>query len=90
MRMLIALSFLISLSFLSLLAGCQSEQRITADSVRADMSPELETLALTPQQRLNRTARTIDTNLRQFNDDWDALWLLDRPRAMSPMPIPYR
>lgn len=59
-----------------------------ADKVRANMSPELETIARTPEQRKNMVARSLDTNFRELNDDWDHIWLLDEPLHLSPYPIP--
>lgn len=68
------------------LGGCNN--RITADDVRADMTPELQSVALTAEQRKNQHARAIDHTLRQWHDDWDHLLLLDRPRRLSKYPIP--
>lgn len=67
------------------MVGCN---RITASSVRGNMTPELETVSLTPEQRKNRTARSVDHTLRQIHDDWDNLLLLDEPIKMTPYPIP--
>lgn len=66
--------------------GCQKQ--ITADGVRGDMSPGLNSIAESNQQRKNRHARTFDTNLRQIPDDIDTLLLLERPVRMSPYVIP--
>lgn len=67
-------------------AGCSSE--ITARSVRKDMSPELETIRYTHEQRCNNIARSIDTTIRQLPEDWDRFWLVDEPLKMSYIPIP--
>ena len=72
----------------SMFVGCQSNRQITRDGVRADMAPELETIASTQQQRKNMVARSLDTNFRQLNDDWDRFWLLDEPLHLSKYPIP--
>ena len=66
--------------------GCSSD-KITAESVRADMSPELETVAMTHEQRMNRMARTVDTETRQIVDDWDMMLLLERPVRNTWYPI---
>ncbi|MEX2215745.1 MAG: hypothetical protein WD768_16660 [Phycisphaeraceae bacterium] len=66
--------------------GCSSQ--ITPDSVRADMSPEMETIQYTHQQRCNNIARSIDTTTRQIHDDWDRIWLVDQPLHLSYIPIP--
>ncbi len=66
--------------------GCSN--RITADSVRSNMSPELETVAMTAEQRKNLHARVVDTDLRQIPDDIDTLFLLNRPVRMTRYPVP--
>lgn len=71
-----------------MLGGCSSSDDITANSVRADMSPEMESIAMTPEQRKNQFARVVDTDFRQIVDDWDRLWLVDKPSGMSRYPIP--
>lgn len=76
------------LSSLVLAFGAGGCNRITADSVRANMSPELESVAMSHEQRKNHHARVIDHTARQWHDDWDYLLLLDRPRRMSKYPIP--
>ncbi len=68
--------------------GCSHQ--ITADSVRSNMSPEMETMAQTSEQRKNEVARAVDTNLRQLNNDWDSFWLLDRPLRLSMYPVPLK
>ncbi len=68
-----------------LATGCN---RITADSVRWNMTPELQSVALSKEQRKNKHHRVYDHTLRQVHDDWDYLLLLDRPRRMSKYPIP--
>ena len=72
----------------ALAGGCDGPPKVTADRVRSDMSPELETIAMTRGQRMNNVARTMDTNLRELNDDWDRIFLLDRPLRTSRYPIP--
>ncbi|MEX0776976.1 MAG: hypothetical protein WD042_14820 [Phycisphaeraceae bacterium] len=74
----------------ALLAGCGSKDRITAEGVRANMSPELQSVGDTAQQRKNRQARAVDTTLRAIHDDWDYFWLIDRPTNLSRYPIPRR
>lgn len=68
------------------LVGCSNE--ITADSVRSNMTPELETIAMTREQRLNQNARAVNTTGRQIHDDWDRIWLIDRPLRLSEYTIP--
>jgi len=75
---------------LSLATGCQTNKDgvITASEIRSDMSPELHTLALTYQQSLNRKARAEDHTFRQIFDDWDKIWLRDRPSRNTRLSIP--
>ena len=61
---------------------------ITADMIRADMSPAMDHVAHSGEEAKNQTAKTIDDNGRQA---WDDLWralLLDRPARGSPYGIP--
>ena len=76
---------LVILSVLSV-GGCSEPTKIEA--LRGNMSPEFETVALSHEQRLNRQARAIDTTARQFHDDWDGFFLIDRPLRLSIYPIP--
>jgi len=69
------------------LGGCSSD-RITAKSVRKNMSPELKSIASQSEERKNIHARTKDTNLRQIWDDLDHILLLDHPVRLSEYPIP--
>lgn len=75
-----------------LFAGCQSyDQRdgyISAADVRSDMSPELQSLAYTSEQRKNQQARSLDTTMSQIHEDWDRIWLIHKPIGMSRYPIP--
>lgn len=70
---------------LMLMGGCN---KITASSVRTNMSPEMDSIAHTHQQRLNRLARSENTSFRQVLDDWDTFWLMDEPSRLSMYPIP--
>lgn len=69
--------------------GGQREARITIDEIHQDMSPELETVALTRRQHETQVYRTVDTNLREMIDDVNSSWLLlDRPSRGSIYPVP--
>ncbi len=68
------------------IGGCSN--KFTPEMARANVSPAQDTLALTREQMDNRYARTIDVNLRQFNEDVDMLLLLDRPSFLSRTPMP--
>ncbi len=85
----------VALTGLVALGGCSEtrsngSERITARSVRSDMSPELESIGESHQSRMNRYARVNNTNARQIHDDWDTIWLMDKPSQMSRYPIPGR
>lgn len=73
-------------------SGCASKSadpnRVTVESLRADLTPEMESVGLNHDQRVNRHIRTFNTNIRQVWDDLDAILMLDRPNRMSPYPIP--
>lgn len=66
--------------------GCSTD--ITGQSVRANPSPEMESIAYTHEQRQNNLMRVNDTNWRQLVDDWDRLWLMDQPLHLNNIPIP--
>jgi hypothetical protein len=81
------LAGLLSLTSLVFTGGCSSE--ITADDVRGDPTPELESMAFTSEERKSIHARTFNTQFRQIPDDIDEILLLDRPVRFSPRyPIP--
>jgi hypothetical protein len=69
-------------------AGGCDDNKITADKVRRDMSPELQSVAMTHEQRKNREARNVDTTMRQFWDDLDMILLLDKPVRLTRYPLP--
>ncbi len=81
---LVLASGVMAIGFMSV--GCSSDE-ITAASVRADASPDLESVALNREQLNNRTARAIDTTERQIWDDIDAIMFFDRPMRMTKYPI---
>ena len=73
--------------------GCESTNgdhtQVSTDSVHSDMSPELDTVALSQDQHDTQVTRAIDTNLRQIHDDIDSAFLLfDRPSRMTRYPVP--
>jgi hypothetical protein len=82
-RYMLALGVL-ALGFISV--GCQSD-KITAASVRANPSPDLTSVALNREQMDNRSARAMDTTMRQVWDDFDAIMFLDKPMRLTKYPI---
>ena len=80
--------FVAALTSMSVLGGCSSDEGFTSKTARKNLSPAMETLALSKEQRKNRSAYTTDVNLRQLNDDWDSILLLDRPMYLTRSPMP--
>jgi len=68
----------------ALLAGCS-----TADSFRANPTPELQTMSQSKAVVDNQIAYVNDTNLRQLNEDLGRMWFFDRPMRMMPRGAPY-
>lgn len=70
--------------------GCTASQQstqITAESIRKHLSPNLESLANTYQQRENNRANAWDVNERSAWDDIDKMLFNDRPMRLSIYPI---
>lgn len=68
--------------------GCSSDQLFTSKHAKKNISPAMELMAQTKEQRKNRTAYTFDVNFRQLNDDVDSVLLLERPMQMHRAPMP--
>lgn len=85
-RSVLSIAAVCALFALSLAAGGCS-QEITGDTIRANMTPELQSLAHTPEQNKNRVAITIDTNMRSIWDDVLSILLLDRPARLNRYPM---
>jgi len=80
--------FLSLIACLVLTIGCSTEEHFTSKIARKNVSPDLKTLSLTKEQQKNVHARSMDVNLRQFNEDADTLLLIDRPSMLTRMPVP--
>lgn len=90
-KMMLAVLIVGASAMLVTAGGCSStpeSDRVTVDSLSRDMTPEMQGVGLSPEQRRNRHIRTINTSMRQVWDDLDEILLLDRPSRMSPYPIP--
>lgn len=71
------------------LVGCTSDAISQRDEqVRENLTPELDTLAQRDIDTDNRQVLSIDENLRQANEDWYRLWLVDRPSRLSRQRMP--
>ena len=80
---------LLALGAAGFLVGCQSSGgEITTTTVRNQPTPELEGIAVTPEQRQNDVMRAVNTDLRQASDDFYSFFLLDKPLNLSKYPIP--
>ncbi|MEM9373212.1 MAG: hypothetical protein AAGA55_06170 [Planctomycetota bacterium] len=55
-------------------------------ALRADPSPALMTLSERGTDRENRYTSYFDSNRRMINDDWDRLWMSDRPSHLTKYP----
>lgn len=69
-----------------LLGGCAD--KVTKEDVWNDMSPEMHSMSRNEDQRKSDILRALDTNARQIPDDWDFIWLQQRPLYMSDYPVP--
>jgi len=70
----------------SLLAGCSSSGSARNQMIRADVTPELETLAQRQIDLDNADAVTADENGRMFMEDFRRFWLLDHSSRLTPEP----
>ncbi|MBL8964566.1 MAG: hypothetical protein KF787_11135 [Phycisphaeraceae bacterium] len=66
--------------------GCASQDysHQAAAEIRANATPELDTLYQRPVDIDNAIALTFDENGRMINQDLGRFWLLDRPSRLSP------
>lgn len=72
------------------LAGCSSGPLAKRDAqVRAQTSPELETLSQRPIDVSNTQTLVSDENLRMANEDMNRLWLMDRPSRLARWRMPH-
>ena len=85
-----ALLVMLSIATL-LLAGCGHGAKADSDDVRygailTNLTPELAGLATTQNNNRGNSAVVGNINMRLFVDDWNRIWLMDRPSALSPYP----
>lgn len=66
-------------------AGCASSQY---DQVKADPTPNLDTLYQRPEDVDNAMVVTFNENERMFWQDLGRFWLTDRPSRLTREPIP--
>ncbi|MBL8762006.1 MAG: hypothetical protein JNL50_11965 [Phycisphaerae bacterium] len=72
------------------LVGCSTGDynEDLANEVRADLSPELDTMYERPTDIKNREALVVDENLRLLNEDMARLFLMDRSSILADHPMP--
>ena len=72
------------------LVGCASSPSARRDAqVRANVTPELETLSQRPIDVSNTQVVTEDENWRMLNEDWNNFWLLDHSSRLSRWRMPH-
>ncbi len=69
-----------------LAGGCADSTR--ADDIRADLTPELDTLYERQADMDNQGALTFDENGRMFVEDLGRAFYTNRPSRLSPEPLP--
>jgi len=79
-----AATIILAAGLLSLTACTGSSTRHAGNisSIRANPTPAMHTLARRASDRANTHARTIDTDLRSFNNDFDRVLHLNRPSRL--------
>ncbi|HET9185130.1 MAG TPA: hypothetical protein VFN82_03215 [Solirubrobacterales bacterium] len=71
------------------LVGCSGSGPAGRDAaVRANVTPELQTLYQRPIEVDNRMVLTSDENLRMAWEDMGRMWLFDRPSRLARERIP--
>ncbi len=78
------ISILGTLAAASLLGGCAADTRDA--QIRADVTPELETLYQRQVDMDNAGALMADENGRMFVEDLGRFWLVDRSSHLTPEP----
>jgi hypothetical protein len=73
---------------LSTLGGCCCTGNAQLDEVRADATPNLDTLYQRPADVDNALTVTADENGRMFWEDMGRVWLLNRPSRLTREPMP--
>ncbi len=73
------------------LTGCQNPASPWSRDgrIRANLTPELNTLDQTDVDVKNQLALLTNENLRMARDDWLKIWYLDRPSRLTQFPMPH-
>jgi hypothetical protein len=87
MRRRAPLALLLAVGAAAAITGCSSgDARL--DEVRADATPNLDTLHQRPEDIDNAMTVTFDENGRMFWQDMGRFWLTDRPSRLTRETIP--
>ncbi len=74
---------------LIVVSGCGSSRSTDFDSLRKNLTPELQGLTDRPVDNQRNFAVRENQNWRMFSDDLNRALFLDHPSRLSPYPILY-
>lgn len=77
-----------ALAMAAVLGACSSEETSRYDAVKADLTPNMDTLYQRPADIDNSVALTFDENGRMFIQDLGRAFYWDRPSRLTREPIP--
>lgn len=75
----------LTLALAGLFAGCTTTRD---EDIRADLTPELETLHERQADMDNSWTLMLDENGRMFIQDLGRFWYVNRPSRLTPEPMP--
>jgi hypothetical protein len=67
--------------------ACNKAFCANAVTIGKNLTPELAGTSLTVNEAYMNSTVVGDVNLRQMQDDWARLWLMNKPSSLSPYPI---
>ena len=67
--------------------ACNKSYCANAVVIGRDQTPELAGTSLSINEAYMNSATVGDVDLRQVQDDWARLWLMNKPSTLSPYPI---
>lgn len=74
---------------LSVAGGCAGTAGRQHAAISHDATPDLITLDKRPIDDSNMVTVTWNANWRESWDDWNKIWLLDRPSRLTQYPMPH-
>ena len=66
---------------------CKSSYCANAVVIGRDLTPELAGTSLSVNEAYMNSVIVGDVDLRQVQDDWARIWLMNKPSTLSPYPI---